>query len=69
MKEDKMLANFRIERKIMGKIWKKARKQGSNRSKIMRTMIRYFVGERENSECCLWMRMDERCNCKMFVVV
>ncbi len=68
MKEDEMLANFRIERRLWKKFGEKARKHGSNRSRILRTMIRYFVEERESSE---WLFVDEngrRYNCKMFVV-
>lgn len=56
MRKEEMLANFRIERKLWERFGEKAKKHSTNRSKILRTMIRYFVGERGDSE---WLFVDE----------
>ena len=52
----KMLANFKIEQRLLEKFGEKARRHGGNRSKILRTMIRYFVGEKEG---CEWLFVDK----------
>ena len=52
----KIMVSMRIERELWEKFGQKVKRYGSNRSKMLRTMIRYFVGERENSE---WLFVDE----------
>lgn len=50
MKEDRKLVTFRIEPMLWEKFGRKARKYGTNRSKILRIMIRNFIGEKVDKE-------------------
>ena len=50
------MVSMRIERELWEKFGQKVKRCGSNRSKILRTMIRYFVGEKEG---CEWLFVDE----------
>jgi len=52
----KIVVSFRVEKDLWEKFGEKVRKHGSNRSRIIRTMIRELVGEKVDSE---WLFVSE----------